>query len=72
MPESPAKKFSEPIIWKGMVQTCPDCRGTGSIVLLTSRVRCERCGGNGFYLVLPSTVSRECTADVEPTPQAES
>lgn len=26
---------------------CPDCKGTGVILLLTSRRSCERCGGSG-------------------------
>ena len=27
---------------------CPDCRGTGTVVLLTSRSTCSRCGGAGY------------------------
>ena len=27
---------------------CPDCRGAGTVVLLTSRSPCKRCGGTGY------------------------
>ena len=33
---------------------CPDCNGTGRIVLLTSVRPCERCGGTGRLADEPS------------------
>lgn len=27
---------------------CPECKGTGDVALLISRVKCENCDGTGF------------------------
>lgn len=37
---------------KSLVQAsrvCPDCRGEGSIVLLVTRARCDKCRGTGRF-----------------------
>jgi hypothetical protein len=30
-------------------RVCPDCRGEGSITLLVSRTRCDKCRGSGRF-----------------------
>lgn len=39
---------------------CPECRGTGQIVLLISNVRCAACGGTGRARAAPQVVRDAC------------
>jgi hypothetical protein len=39
---------------------CPDCRGTGQVMLLVSSVPCEKCRGTGKSLTRSARAARFC------------
>ena len=45
--DSPTSPIWETIAAGGNATTCPDCNGSGEILLFTSRSRCRRCNGSG-------------------------
>jgi DnaJ-class molecular chaperone len=44
----------------GTIAGCPDCSGSGSILLLRSHRPCQRCSGMGFLMVSRSFL--RCTS----------